>query len=167
MKHNEYMDKKHNDMYEDRYLVIAERKREILNKKENERLKKRFIRERRMLKWKKGTIAAKKIKMEKFKRILDLRRSIYRHQFCQDNKFIFSTKVWRYLKKKEIHLYQDGKRILFNNKTWNLINKNEGTTVDWKTFCKIWNNKFIIQSFMGTIDSYRCREYYIQIEQEN
>jgi hypothetical protein len=67
------------------------------------------------------------------------------------------------LKKNEIHLYQNGKRILFNNKTCNLINKNEGIIVDWKTFNKIWNNKFIIQSFMGTIDSYRCREYYIQI----
>jgi hypothetical protein len=60
-------------------------------------------------------------------------------------------------------LYQDGKRILFNNKTWNFINKNEGTTVDWKSFSKIWNNKFIIQSFMGTIDSNRCKEFYTQI----
>jgi hypothetical protein len=93
----------------------------------------------------------------------DFKRSIYRHQFFQDNKLIFSKKVWRYLRKNEIHLYRIGKRNLFNNKTWNLINKNEGITVDWKTINKNWNNKFIIQSFMGTIDSYRCREYYTQI----
>jgi hypothetical protein len=71
--------------------------------------------------------------------------------------------VWKYLRKNEIHLYQDGKRILFNNKIWNLINKNEGITVDWKTFNKNWNKKFLIQSFMGTIDWYRCREYCTQI----
>jgi hypothetical protein len=67
------------------------------------------------------------------------------------------------LKKNEIHLYQNGKKISFNNKTWNSINKSEGINVDWKTFSKILNNKFIIQSFIGTIDSYRCREHYIQI----
>jgi hypothetical protein len=54
-------------------------------------------------------------------------------------------------------------KMLFNNKTWNLINKNEGIAVDWKSFNKGWNNKFLIQSFMETIDSYRCRKYYTQI----
>jgi hypothetical protein len=62
-----------------------------------------------------------------------------------------------------MHLYQNGKRIVFNNKTWNLIKKKEGIKVDWKSFNKIWNNKFLIQSFMWTIDLYRCRKYYIQI----
>jgi hypothetical protein len=47
-----------------------------------------------------------------------------------------------------------------------LINKNEGIAVDWKTFNKIWSNKFIIQSFMGTIDSFRCKEFYTQILEE-
>jgi hypothetical protein len=101
--------------------------------------------------------------MKRMKEKFVLQRSIYRLQFCQDNKLIFSKKTWKYLRKGGIHLYQNGRRILFNNKTWNLINKNEGIVVDWKTFNKIWNNKFIIQSFMGTIYSYRYREYYMQI----
>jgi hypothetical protein len=98
---------------------------------------------------------------------LNLQRSIYRHQFCPDNKLMFSRKLWKFLKKHEMNLYQNGKRILFNNKTRNLINKNEGFTVDWKSFNKVWSNKFLIQSIMGTIDSYRCRKYYTQISTRN
>jgi hypothetical protein len=95
----------------------------------------------------------KKRNVKRMKERLNFQRSIYRHQFCQDNKLIFSRKVWKFLKKHEMHLYQNGKRILFNNKTWNSINKNEGIAVDSKSFNKVWNNKFLIQSFMGTIDS--------------
>jgi hypothetical protein len=47
MKHNEYMDKKHRHMYEDRYLLISEKKREILYIEENEKWRKRFARQRR------------------------------------------------------------------------------------------------------------------------
>jgi hypothetical protein len=166
MKHSEYMDRRHKYVYEDIYLVYNEKKRGILYFEEGLRWEKLFTRQRRRQKWKKGIIGAKKIKMKKLKGILNLKRSSYRDQFCRDNKFIFSKKVWRYLRKKEIHLYQDGRRILFNNKTWNLINKNEGIVVDWKTFNKIWNNKFIIQSFMGKIDSFRCKEFYTQILEE-
>jgi hypothetical protein len=111
------------------------------------KLKHEFMKQREIMKWKKYAKWTKKKFMKRMKEKFDLQRSIYRRQFCQDNKLIFSKKVWKYFRKNEIHLYQNGKRILFNNKIWNLINKNEGITVDWKTFNKIWNNKFIIQSF--------------------
>jgi hypothetical protein len=100
MKHNEYMDKKHNYMYEDEYLPIAERKRKVLYYREIQRLKKKFMKERRALRWKKGIIGAKKINWKKIKRKYVIQRSIYRHQFCQDNKFIFSKKILEVFKEK-------------------------------------------------------------------
>jgi hypothetical protein len=42
MKHNEYMDKKHNHMYEDRNLPMLENKRRIQYKKESIRLEKKI-----------------------------------------------------------------------------------------------------------------------------
>jgi hypothetical protein len=154
------MERRYIYIYEDDYLPILECRRTHFYELEIKKLRSRFIKERRMMKWKKNAEWVKKRYIIKMKEKLKFQRSVYRQQFCQDNKFIFSKKTWKYLKKHEIHLYQKGKRILFNNKTWNLINKKGGITVDWKSFNKIWNNKFLIQSFMGTIDSYRCREYY-------
>jgi hypothetical protein len=88
------------------------------------------MKQRKMMKWKKYAEWTKKRYVKRMKEKFDLQRSIYRHQFCQDNKLIFSKKAWKYLSKCEIYLYQNGRRILFNNKIGNLISINEGIIVD-------------------------------------
>jgi hypothetical protein len=40
---------------------------------------------------------------------------------------------------------------------------NEGINIDWSSINKIMNKNFHIQIFLGTIDSFRCKELYIQI----
>jgi hypothetical protein len=113
MKHSEYMDKRHKYMYEDDYLPILEVRRAPFYLREIKRMKCRFIKQRRMMKWKKNVDWVKKRNLKRMKERFDFQRSIYRHQFCQDNKLIFSKKVWKYLK------------------------KNEGISIDWRSFNKV------------------------------
>jgi hypothetical protein len=75
----------------------------------------------------------------------------------------FFEKAWRFLKNHEIHLYNNNKKVNFNTKTWGNININEGINIDWSSINKIMNKNFHIQTFLGTIDSFRCKELYIQI----
>jgi hypothetical protein len=89
MKHNEYMDRKHKYMYEDDYLPILENRRRRLYRKEIIKLKREFIKQKKIMKWEKYAKWTKKKLMKRMKEKFDLQRSIYRHQFCQDNKFIF------------------------------------------------------------------------------
>jgi hypothetical protein len=43
------------------------------------------------------------------------------------------------------------------------INVNEDINIDWSSINKIMNKNFHIQTFLGTIDSYRYKGLYIQI----
>jgi hypothetical protein len=70
------------------------------------------------------------MKIKGVKEKIEIKKSIYRKQFCQDNKIIFWKKVWRYLKKHEIHIYNNSIKVHFNYKTRNSINTNEGINLD-------------------------------------
>jgi hypothetical protein len=153
------MDRRYKFIYEEDYLPIANLRCIHFYRLEMMKLKRKFLKQERRIRWEKCEEHVKKRNVKGMKEKQNLQRIIYQHQSCQDNMLIFSRKIWKFLKKYEMHLYQNGKRILFNNKTWNSINKNEGITVDWKSFNKFWNNIFLIQSFIGTISFYRCNEY--------
>jgi hypothetical protein len=67
----------------------------------------------------------KMLKSFKFTRTMNL---YMKHNEYMDkrHKYMYEDKYLPMLAdNNEIHLYQNGKRIFFNNKTWNLINKNE------------------------------------------
>jgi hypothetical protein len=93
MKYIDYMGRRHKYMYEDDYLPILENRRRCLYRREIMKLKREFMKQRKIMKWKRYEDWTKKKFMKRMKEKFDLQRSIYRHQFCQDNKLIFSKKV--------------------------------------------------------------------------
>jgi hypothetical protein len=53
MKHSDYMDRKHKYMYEDDYLPILEDRGRRLYRREIMKLKREFMKQRKIMKWKK------------------------------------------------------------------------------------------------------------------
>jgi hypothetical protein len=64
-KPNEYMDIKHRYMYEDDYLPILEKRRGYWYKREIIKLKRRFMKQRQKMKWKKYAEWTKKRYMKR------------------------------------------------------------------------------------------------------
>jgi hypothetical protein len=72
MKHNEYMDRKHKYMYEDDYLPLLEERRRRWYRREIIKLKRRFMKQRKMMKWEKYAEWTKKRYMKRMKEKIDL-----------------------------------------------------------------------------------------------
>jgi hypothetical protein len=160
--HSQFMEEKICFMYEDDFIPILERMLEQEWIEENERLKEEEKAKKRRIIYRsecnKLESISKKLDVINEAKKFEEKRNFFRNQFCIDNKVIFSKKVWRHLKRHEIHLYSNNKKIYFNTKASKNINEKEGIILDWNSITKIMNKNFDIQTFLGTIDSYRCKK---------
>jgi DNA polymerase III epsilon subunit-like protein len=87
------MDRRYKIIYEDNYLPILECRRCHFYELEIRKLKRKFVKQQRRIRWEKCAEYVKKRNVKRMKERLNFQRSIYRHQFCQDNKLIFPRKV--------------------------------------------------------------------------
>jgi hypothetical protein len=101
-------------MYDDDFIPIFERMHDQGWYEENKRLRMKDVYKRN---WRKHAITNRKCHFKTEANRFEEKRMKYCNQFCQDNKFISSKKLWRFLRSHEIHLYNDNKKLNFNSKT--------------------------------------------------
>jgi hypothetical protein len=68
--------------------------------------------------------------------------------------------MWSHLREQKKKLYINKKVFRFNEKNWNIMNLNKGTSFDFQTIKFLCNN-FKRRSFMDKLDDYRCESNYL------
>jgi hypothetical protein len=79
---------------------------------------------------------------------------------------MFEKKIWKLMKRKDINLFSNAKRIRFNLKSWHGINKNSGISLDlnsWQTIKKIMDKR---NGYLQPIDKERNNDYYLRLIKE-
>jgi hypothetical protein len=135
---------------------MEEVKQEIEISKEYEVKTKKYL-EREILKKNMEEIFRRKItKYQEEER----KRKEMEKLFIEDNKFIISKKMMSQLRKQKEKLYCNKKVFRFNEKNWNIMNLNKGTSFDFETIKFLCNN-YKRRSFLDRLDHYRCEPNYL------